>query len=79
VIGLVAVTRAGRAAAARLAAAWPEARCYEGEGGAVRQPAYDPSKPHQIYPPAAYQRMLAMSDEDFYKLSQPEPPVKIAV
>jgi len=51
---------------------------YKSEGGTIRQPAYDPSKPHQVYPPAAYQRMLTMSDEDFYKLSQPEPPVKIA-
>ena len=51
---------------------------YQGEGGAIGQPSYDPSKPHQAYPPAVYQRMLAMSDEDFHKFSQPEPPVKIA-
>ena len=30
VIGLIAVTAAGRAAAGRLSAAWPEARCYDG-------------------------------------------------
>lgn len=29
-IGLIAVTAAGRAAAGRLSAAWPEARCYDG-------------------------------------------------
>jgi len=51
---------------------------YKGEGGKVKQPAYDPAKPHQAYPPAMYERMLAMSDEDFYKRSQPEPPVKVA-
>ena len=52
---------------------------YKGEGGKVKQPLYDPTKPHQVYPPTAYQHLLAMSDEDVLKrLSVPEPPVRIA-
>ena len=51
---------------------------FTGEGGAIKQPVYDPSKPHQAYPPAVYEHLLAMSDEDFMKLSQSEPPVPIA-
>ena len=39
-IGLVAVTRAGRAAAARLAAAWPDARHYEGSAAAALPRAF---------------------------------------
>lgn len=52
---------------------------YEGQGGKLPQPPYDAAKPHQIYPPAAYKAMLAMSDEELNKrASVPEPPVKVA-
>jgi catechol 2,3-dioxygenase-like lactoylglutathione lyase family enzyme len=52
---------------------------YKGEGGAVRQPPYDASKPHQTFPLEQYKGMLAMSDEAFAKAtSMPDPPVKVA-
>ena len=52
---------------------------YKGEGGQVKQPAYDATKPHQVYPPDAYRMMLSMPDEDFTKrFSVPEPPVRVA-
>ena len=52
---------------------------YKGEGGRVKQPPYDPAKPHQVYPPDAYRMMLSMSDEDVTKhFSVPEPPVRVA-
>jgi len=50
---------------------------YAGQGGALKQAAYDPAKPHQVYPPAVYKALLAMSDEDYAKRSEPAPPVKI--
>ncbi len=52
---------------------------YSGEGGKVKQPPYDATKPHQLYPPDAYRMMLSMSDEDVMKrFSVPEPPVRVA-
>jgi hypothetical protein len=52
---------------------------YRGEGGKVKQPPYDATKPHQLYPPDAYRMMLSMSDEDVMKrFSVPEPPVRVA-
>jgi catechol 2,3-dioxygenase-like lactoylglutathione lyase family enzyme len=52
---------------------------YKGEGGAVKQPAFDPAKPHQVYPPDVYRAILSMSDEDvLQRLSVPEPPVRVA-
>lgn len=51
---------------------------YRGEGGERKQPAYDAAKPHQAYPAEVYKHLLAMSDEDFAKASQPEPPVRLA-
>lgn len=52
---------------------------YRGEGGRREQPPYDASKPHQVYPPEVYQRLLAMPDEELTKrLSQPDPPVRTA-
>ncbi|MFA5121343.1 VOC family protein [Zavarzinia sp.] len=58
--------------AARYAAPADEA----GSGGSVPQPAYDPAKPHQAFPKAMYQQMLAMSDEAIAAAgSHPEPPV----
>jgi len=32
---------------------------YEGQGGAVEQPAFDPSMPHPVMPPGVYERVLA--------------------
>jgi catechol 2,3-dioxygenase-like lactoylglutathione lyase family enzyme len=52
---------------------------YNGEGGKVKQPPYDPAKPHQAYSPDVYRRLLSMSDEDvLQRLSMPEPPVRVA-
>ncbi len=52
---------------------------YKGEGGKVKQPPMDPSKPHQAYPPEMYKALLAMPDEEVLKrLSVPEPPVRVA-
>lgn len=36
---------------------------YAGEGGNVKQPPYDPDKPHQAYPDEMYQAMIAAPDE----------------
>jgi catechol 2,3-dioxygenase-like lactoylglutathione lyase family enzyme len=52
---------------------------YKGEGGKLKQPPMDPSKPHQAYPPEMYKALLAMPDEEVTKrLSVPEPPVHVA-
>lgn len=52
---------------------------YKGERGALKQPPYDATKPHQVYPPDTYKFLLSMSDEDVLRrLSVPEPPVKVA-
>lgn len=51
---------------------------YEGEGGHVPQPAYDPAKPHMIYPQAVYQQMLKTPDEVLAAaFPYSDPPVKI--
>lgn len=45
----------------------------------VPQPPMDPDKPHMRFPERGYAKMLAMSDEDYTRLtSEPEPPVKVA-
>ncbi len=52
---------------------------YGGEGGSLAQPPYDPAKPHQAYPEAAYRQMLAAPDEVITKAaSYAEPPVRPA-
>lgn len=49
---------------------------YDGEGGQVPQPAYDPEKPHLAYPEAVYKQILSMPDEVITKQgSYAEPPV----
>lgn len=49
---------------------------YEGEGGSVAQPPFDPAKPHMAYPREQYQRMLAIPDAALAAMSQhAEPPV----
>jgi catechol 2,3-dioxygenase-like lactoylglutathione lyase family enzyme len=51
---------------------------YAGEGGSVPQPPMDPAKPHLDYPPAIYERVLAMSDEEITAISSyAEPPVDV--
>jgi catechol 2,3-dioxygenase-like lactoylglutathione lyase family enzyme len=46
----------------------------------VRQPPYDPGKPHQTFPKAMYQAMLAAPDELVTaSASYAEPPVKVPV
>lgn len=43
----------------------------------VPQPAYDPTKPHLVYPPAVYEAILATPDEKMLHRVTNEPPVKI--
>ena len=51
---------------------------YDGEGGAVKQPPYDPEKPHQAYPKEMYMQMLQAPDEVIWQTaSYAEPPVKV--
>ena len=50
---------------------------YEGEKG-LKQPPYDPEKPHLHYPEPMYKAMIATPDEVIYKTgSHTEPPVKV--
>jgi catechol 2,3-dioxygenase-like lactoylglutathione lyase family enzyme len=52
---------------------------FAGDGGKLKQPRYDASKPHQAYPQEVYQAILAMPDEEVTKrMSVPEPPVRVA-
>ncbi|MEO0450515.1 MAG: VOC family protein [Pseudomonadota bacterium] len=51
---------------------------YDGDGGSVKQPPYDPDKPHQAYPKEMYMQMLQAPDEVIWKTaSYAEPPVKV--
>ena len=52
---------------------------YEGEGGAVAQPAFDPDKPWMRgYPEEVYRAVAAAPDEVvFERSSVPDPPVKV--
>ena len=50
---------------------------YAGEGGAVKQPPYDPAKPHQAYPEPMYKAMIAAPDDVILKTTKFEPPVKV--
>jgi catechol 2,3-dioxygenase-like lactoylglutathione lyase family enzyme len=50
---------------------------YQRPATAVPQPAYDPSKPHLDYPPAAYQRILTTPDEAFWHSVENRPPVQV--
>lgn len=61
--------------AARFAAPDP----YEGEGGTVAQPPYDPGKPHPVMPEAMYRQILAAPDDAIWAMaSYAEPPVREA-
>lgn len=44
----------------------------------VAQPAYDPSKPHPIYPERVLQAMLKASDESMWNAVESEPPVRVS-
>ncbi len=49
---------------------------YAGEGGQVKQPPYDPSRPHQTYPDALYAQLLKTPDEVITaQASYDKPPV----
>jgi len=50
---------------------------YSGEGGTVKQPPYDPAKPHQAYPEPMYKAMIAAPDEVIKASARFEPPVKV--
>jgi hypothetical protein len=46
---------------------------------AVAQPAFDPAKTHMALPPAVYAALFGASDEQtFTRMSETEPPVKVA-
>jgi hypothetical protein len=49
---------------------------YQRAAEPVPQPSSDPSKPQMHYPPAVYQRMVAMSDQQMWeRASETTPPV----
>jgi catechol 2,3-dioxygenase-like lactoylglutathione lyase family enzyme len=49
---------------------------YDGAGGAVPQPAFDPAKPHMAYPEDRYKMMLSIPDEALAAMAQHnQPPV----
>ncbi len=50
---------------------------YERPEQPVRQPAYDPTKPHLVYPPATYERILTLPDEVFWSSVENQPPVHV--
>lgn len=52
---------------------------FEGRGGTVPQPEYDPEKPHQHYPKDVYDAFLAMPDGQVTQMfSETTPPVRTA-
>jgi len=51
---------------------------YRDRAGSVAQPPRREDKPHMVYPEARYERMLAMTDEEYTReRSVTEPPVQI--
>ena len=50
---------------------------YDRPAEAVAQPAYDPSKPHLVYPEKVYQAILKVPDEDMLHRVTNVPPVQI--
>ncbi len=53
---------------------------YQGEGGTVPQPPYDPAKPHQAMPEALYKQIIGAPDAAIWAMaSYAEPPVKDVV
>jgi len=51
---------------------------YEDRGGAVPQPVIDPAKPHMVYPPEVYERLMTMPDDILIaQFSEPNPPVRV--
>lgn len=60
------------------AATYQNPDAYAGEGGSVKQPPYDPGKPHQAYPEEMYMQMLQAPDEVIWQTASfAEPPVKV--
>jgi len=52
---------------------------YNGAGGSVPQPVYDPAKPHQHYPAEVYEVMLATPDDALTQaVSETTPPGAVA-
>ena len=48
-------------------------------GGPIPQPPIDPTKPHMLYPPKVYERIMTMPDDVLTaRMSVPEPPVLVA-
>jgi catechol 2,3-dioxygenase-like lactoylglutathione lyase family enzyme len=49
---------------------------YDGAGGTVKQPGYDPAQPHMAYPEDRYKMMISLPDEVLASMPQHnEPPV----
>ena len=51
---------------------------YEGRGGSVEQPEFDPEKPHLAYPKEAYPMMLKMADSDFKTRAEDRVPPRLS-
>ncbi len=50
---------------------------YERPAEPVGQPAFDPAKPHLVYPEPVYRAMLATPDEKMWSAVTSEPPVRV--
>jgi catechol 2,3-dioxygenase-like lactoylglutathione lyase family enzyme len=49
---------------------------FERPTASIPNPPIDPTKPHMVYPPAVYQALMSMPDEELAaRLSQSDPPV----
>ena len=59
-------------------AAYRSPEPYEAPAAPVPQPAPDPAKPQMHYPTAIYQKLVALSDQDYEaRFSETEPPVSV--
>jgi catechol 2,3-dioxygenase-like lactoylglutathione lyase family enzyme len=58
-------------------ARYVEPPSFERPAQPVPQPAFDPTKPHLVYPPATYERILRLPDEAFWTSVEHRPPVAI--
>ena len=50
---------------------------YERPAQPIPQPVPDPAKPNLVYPPAAYERIVALPDEAFWHSVEHRPPVDV--
>jgi catechol 2,3-dioxygenase-like lactoylglutathione lyase family enzyme len=51
---------------------------FTGAGGAIPNPPIDRSKPHMVFPPEVYERLMTAPDDVITaQMSEPDPPVRI--